>query len=187
VAYAGSDKPAADAAFAPLLSLGTVVMSDISEKAYASVLVESAVYPEYRAVSTNTLLRTVDDEAVAALAHWYGSSSAPRMGLLRWMGGAAGRVDPHATAFAHRDVEALFIGRIFGPAGATDEDLTALLEFEALRALGVGAYAGFLGIAGPDDLSLIYPAVTLGRLRDIKRRYDPTNVFRLNFNIDPGA
>jgi FAD/FMN-containing dehydrogenase len=30
-----------------------------------------------------------------------------------------------------------------------------------------------------------YPGATWNRLVDIKRRYDPTNVFRLNHNVPP--
>jgi len=47
-----------------------------------------------------------------------------------------------------------------------------------------GSYVNFLGEAGPDDVAKSYGS-NLGRLREIKRRYDPDNVFRVNHNIQP--
>jgi FAD/FMN-containing dehydrogenase len=48
-------------------------------------------------------------------------------------------------------------------------------------------YSNFLADEGPDRVRQAYPGSTWDRLVEIKRRYDPKNVFRLNQNIDPSA
>ena len=48
-----------------------------------------------------------------------------------------------------------------------------------------GAYVNFLGPEGARGLAAAYPAATLARPRQVKRRYDPENLFRLNQNIVP--
>ena len=48
-----------------------------------------------------------------------------------------------------------------------------------------GAYVNFLGDEGADRIRAAYPGETWDRLRRIKARYDPTNLFRLNQNIPP--
>jgi Berberine and berberine like len=42
-----------------------------------------------------------------------------------------------------------------------------------------------LGDEGKQRIRAAYPGPTSDRLVEIKRRYDPTNVFRLNQNIPP--
>jgi FAD/FMN-containing dehydrogenase len=48
-----------------------------------------------------------------------------------------------------------------------------------------GAYVNFIGDEGAERVRAAYPGPTWDRLREIKRRYDPTNLFRLNQNIPP--
>lgn len=48
-------------------------------------------------------------------------------------------------------------------------------------------YANFLANEGPERVRAAYPGARWQRLVEIKRRYDPTNLFRLNQNIEPGA
>ena len=48
-----------------------------------------------------------------------------------------------------------------------------------------GAYVGFLGDEGPARVHQAYPGPTWERLAEIKRRYDPANLFRLNQNVKP--
>jgi FAD/FMN-containing dehydrogenase len=50
-----------------------------------------------------------------------------------------------------------------------------------------GAYVNFLADEGEARVRAAYPGPTWDRLAAIKRRYDPTNLFRLNQNIPPGA
>jgi len=94
-------------------------------------------------------------------------------------------VPVEATAFAHRErrimanVAAFYAGpedRIVREAWA--EDFAA-----ALRQDEAGAYVGFMGDEGEARVREAYPGATWDRLVAIKRRYDPTNLFRLNQNI----
>ena len=55
----------------------------------------------------------------------------------------------------------------------------------ALRQGEDAAYVNFLGEEGQERIHAAYPGSTWDRLTAAKRRYDPTNLFRLNFNIPP--
>ena len=58
--------------------------------------------------------------------------------------------------------------------------------FDELRPRSTGAaYVNFLGDDGSDRASAAYGS-SLSRLSELKRRYDPDNVFHLNQNILPG-
>ncbi len=58
---------------------------------------------------------------------------------------------------------------------------------DAIRKGDDSAYVNFLGIEGDERIRAAYPGSTWDRLADVKRRYDPTNLFRLNQNIPPGT
>lgn len=53
----------------------------------------------------------------------------------------------------------------------------------AIRADGAGAYVNFLDDEGPERIREAYPSPTLARLAEVKRAYDPHNMFRFNQNI----
>ena len=186
VCYAGSDQAAAAAAFAPLIALDGVTGTEIAEKPYADVLEEAQPPPGVAAMATNTLVESVSDDVIAAVADWYAAGAAGQLAFIRALGGAVARVPSDATAFAHRTAEAMVVGAAFRPVDAAEEQLIeAIRLFDAVKAFGVGAYSGFLGTANDDDLAAIYPPRTLERLQEVKRKYDPANVFRQNFNIRP--
>jgi FAD/FMN-containing dehydrogenase len=56
---------------------------------------------------------------------------------------------------------------------------------DVLRQDDTGAYVNFLEDEGEERVRAAYPGPTWDRLREIKRRYDPANLFRLNQNIPP--
>ncbi len=116
-------------------------------------------------------------------------SSPTTMIQLRVLGGAMADVAADETAFAHRDagVMALIITTYDDP--ATEPAQVAWTEalHEALAPNAVGVYSNFLEAEGADRVRDAYPAATYDRLADVKRRYDPSNLFRLNQNIRPAA
>ena len=49
------------------------------------------------------------------------------------------------------------------------------------------AYVNFIGDEGPERVRDAYPGGTWNRLAEIKRRYDPTNLFHRNQNVPPAG
>ena len=59
-------------------------------------------------------------------------------------------------------------------------------ESSPFASVGPGVYVNFLGDEGADRVREAYPGPTWDRLVEVKRRYDPGNLFRRNQNIPPG-
>lgn len=97
------------------------------------------------------------------------------------------RVPTDGTAFAHRSARIMGNVAAFyeGPGDrprrrAWVDDLATTLRGDE-RA----AYVAFLGDEGDERVRDAYPPSTWDRLSEIKARYDPTNLFRLNQNVPP--
>jgi FAD/FMN-containing dehydrogenase len=106
---------------------------------------------------------------------------------LRVLGGAMARVPGDATAFAHRKSR-LFVNVMAMYADGAERashDAWAARTADSLGKDGAGGYVGFLGPEAEPEIRAAYPGHTWDRLRQIKRRSDPDNVFRLNHNIPP--
>ena len=116
-------------------------------------------------------------------------SSALAMTQIRILGGQMSRVPADATAFAHRDAKVMvvLITPFEDPAEAPVHTAWTHEYFEALRPRAIGVYSNFLEAEGEDRIREAYPTATYRRLADVKRRYDPTNLFRLNQNIAPAV
>lgn len=180
VCYCGDDASQVE----QLRSLGNVVADTVAEVPYASVLEEAHPPEGIVPVIGNTLVEDVTGDLVDAIVAAYSAGS--RVVFLRSLGGAFGRVDPAATAFAHRSAQALVVSAKFLPPGSGDAAIAAArAEWQTIARHGVGAYAGFLGSDTAEDLAALYPPETLARLVEVKRAWDPDNLFRRNFNIRP--
>jgi FAD/FMN-containing dehydrogenase len=106
---------------------------------------------------------------------------------LRVLGGAIARVRNDATAFAHRN-RGLFVNIAAMYADGAEEathDAWVAGIADALGRDGSGGYVGFLGDEDESTIRAAYPGETWDRLRELKGRYDPDNLFRLNHNIPP--
>jgi FAD/FMN-containing dehydrogenase len=105
-------------------------------------------------------------------------------------GGAIARVDDDATAFSGRAARFDLSADTTWEDAADDDANRAwtrramdLVEPDAI----IGRYANENADAGPAETRAIYGDAKLARLADLKRAWDPDNVFRLNHNIEPAA
>jgi FAD/FMN-containing dehydrogenase len=105
---------------------------------------------------------------------------------LRVLGGAMARVPSDATAFAHRDRRMMAgVAAIFEDLDERPEHAAWADSFAAALDPAPGAYVNFLSDEGEARVREAYPGPTWDRLREVKRTYDPTNLFRLNQNVPP--
>jgi FAD/FMN-containing dehydrogenase len=189
VAYAG-DVESGERAIAPLRALAEPLADMVRPMSYAEM------YPpeeeEYRpvAVAKTMFVDCVGLGAAETIIERIQASSAMMAATqIRVLGGAVARVPADATAYAHRDsrvmvnVAALYQNPEERP--VHEEWVNGLAD--ELRQDDAGAYVGFLADEGEARVRAAYPGPTWDRLREVKRRYDPDNVFRLNQNIPPAG
>jgi FAD/FMN-containing dehydrogenase len=137
----------------------------------------------------SSYLRTADDSAIDVMLHFLIDNPTPALsGVgLQQMHGAASRVEPRATAFAHRarQCDFLILSQASDTAEAERNRTWARAFFEAMQPYVQRAvYANNLGEEGAERVRAAY-GVNYARLAQIKRKYDPTNLFRYNHNIEP--
>ena len=145
---------------------------------------------DYRPVAVSRTLFTDTFESATAeaiLEHLETSDASMRVAQIRPLGGAYARVSNDDTAYAHRDRRFMVNVAAFydGP-----DDLPRRQEWVGgLASLLSGGddrgYTGFLGDEGPDRVRAAYPGKTWDRLRQVKAKYDPDNLFSSNQNIPP--
>jgi FAD/FMN-containing dehydrogenase len=103
--------------------------------------------------------------------------------------GAAHDVDPAATAWSYRDANwgSVFAGVDPDPANAETVRRWSIDYQEALHPYSSGgAYINMIMDEGEDRVRASYRG-NYDRLSQIKRTYDPHNLFRVNQNIKPAA
>ncbi|HEX2292041.1 MAG TPA: FAD-binding oxidoreductase [Gaiellaceae bacterium] len=140
------------------------------------------------AVARNLFLDEVDaGVATTILEHLGRSSALMPVAQLRVLGGAMARVPPEATAFAHRGSRIMVnLAAIYSTPDEAPLHEAWVNDFAAaIRQEDTGAYVNFLGSEGEAAVRAAYPGRTFDRLAEVKRRWDPANVFRLNHNISP--
>jgi hypothetical protein len=103
------------------------------------------------------------------------------------MGGAVARVADDETAFAGRATGHTFniTSVSAGPEGFDEERAWSRGFWSALAPYHTGVYVNFLMEEGPDRVREAYGAAKYDRLTELKRKYDPDNLLRLNQNIPP--
>ena len=187
--HSGTTAEAAEA-LAPLRALGPV-LDGVQEMPYPG-LFEGAGGPpagamgDARSGFLGTGAWSPDEAWAAAAIDAVSGADGPAALNIRAMGGAIGRVDPAATAFAHRDPAFMVV---VYKGTATIEALPAVSEWVASTAAALGVsergYVNFMGTATERDVRNAYPEATLARLREAKRAYDPRNLFASNHNVAP--
>ena len=104
------------------------------------------------------------------------------------MGGAIRRVPEDATAYAGRDAVFDLSADTTWDDADMDEantawvrDTMSIVEPDAT----LGRYANENADVGPDATRLLYGDAKVARLADLKRTWDPDNVFHVNHNVTP--
>jgi hypothetical protein len=177
-------------AVAPFRALATPLADMVKPMRYPEL------YPPeeggYHPVATGRTLfvESIDRVAAELIVNRLQSSPAPMaVAQIRVLGGAMARVPADATAFAHRNSRIMMnVAAIYGQPEEAELYEPWVEGFAAaLRQGDRGAYVNFLANEGQARVREAYPGPTWDRLVAVKRRYDPTNLFRQNHNIPPTA
>ena len=192
LAWSGAPQDA-DAVLAPFRAVATPIADFLAPMPYAGLFPPED--PSYRPIATSVtgFARGIDRhtartalDALSAAIREPGVQMAALQ--LRPLGGAIARVPAEATAYAHREQPVMF------NVAAVVADVSRLAEQEWVAQLAStiadgtpGAYVGFSIADDPDQVRAIYPGATYDRLAEIKRTFDPDNVFHRNHNVPPAT
>ncbi|HET6547958.1 MAG TPA: LLM class flavin-dependent oxidoreductase [Solirubrobacter sp.] len=176
--YASDDTAAAVEALTPLLELGPLLDQQAQLAPYPAIV---APYDnrhsggQSRPLVSNGLATHLTPELTKTIAN--GLPTAPWVSI-RAVGGAVNDIDAAATAYPHRhqnfNVSSVALG-------ASERAFRA--HWDELRPHLDGLYLSFETDDRPQRLHDAFPNTTLTRLRELKARYDPDNVFDQNFPI----
>ena len=190
VCYSGPQQNA-EAALAPLRKLGKPDKDTLKAQAYVDVQ-RSGDTGDARAIASylkGGFISKIPEQLVASIADGI-PADANRTTVLFFQhcGGAASRKPENATAFAQRDAVANMMAVAAWRQGTVDpaEHMQATRKYWAtLEPFTRGFYVNDLAReATAKDINSNYRG-NYARLVSIKRQYDPTNLFRLNANIQP--
>jgi FAD/FMN-containing dehydrogenase len=179
------------AAVAPLRRFGRPVADTIGPMLYLAV--QGMIGQGFPAGRCNywksTLLREIGDHVIEALVDFAARVPSPFTAIvLADTHGAYGRIAPHATAYAHRDLpfDLVILSSWTDPATIERNIAWTRALYEAVRPQdGAGVYVNDLD--RDDGQARVREAYgeNFTRLVALKQRWDPENVFRANHNIAP--
>jgi FAD binding domain/Berberine and berberine like len=180
----------------PLRELGTVLFDMSGPTPFVGVQTGfDPLFPrgEQRAYWKSQYVNELSDEAIDVLAQRAKTRPAPLTMVNTFrMGGAIAEVDEEATAFAERKPEYMVSLDGIWTDAAEDAECVAWIRstWDEVSEFGTGAvYLNFTGLADEAPSAGVDSAFgrNLSRLAEIKRIYDPGNVFDLTNNIKPAS
>jgi FAD/FMN-containing dehydrogenase len=136
----------------------------------------------------SNFLATVSEDALGIVQEAIARQTLPGCGIdLEGMGGAVSRVAPDATPFADRDAASTLI-ITSGWRGPHESEARIAWVRETWKAVQPfakpSAYVNYLDRGDEHRMEAVF-GPNYQRLVDVKRRYDPDNVFHHNANIRP--
>jgi FAD/FMN-containing dehydrogenase len=191
VVFHAGDPDTAERELAPFRSFGSPLMVQVGPLPYPVMnTLLDAGYPD-GALNywLSSFTRGLPDALIDTAVERFAVVPSPMTAiLLEHFHGAVTRVGPSQTAVPHREPGwNLLLPSVWTDPAATDANIRWTREtFAALRPhLATGRWLNYLGDDQADDAIQAAYGPNYQRLREIKRRYDPDNVFRLNHNIAP--
>jgi FAD/FMN-containing dehydrogenase len=181
----------ADADLAPFLEWGPPIMTEVGPMPYP--VMNTLLDGGYPAGALNYWMSSftegISDELIETVVQRFETVPSPMSGILfEHFHGEVTRIDPTATAVPHRDpgFNLLLPSEWMDPADTerniewTKDTYAAVTEH-----LRNARWLNYLGDDQADDAIRAAYGPNYERLREVKRRYDPGNVFHLNHNIAP--
>jgi len=180
----------AEKELAQLRKIGKPIQDAIGASTY--VQLQSALdnnYPHGRGYYIKSgFVQTLSPNVIDAIvSHLEAGPMATGVVNIPHQGGAINRVKPDATAFWHRDANhsVMMIGFWDDPANAAANMQWVKTGWKGVEPLTNGFYVNEVA---HDDPANRVEATYVGnypRLVALKKRYDPTNLFRMNANVSP--
>jgi FAD/FMN-containing dehydrogenase len=192
VLWAG-DPDQGQAAMAGLDALGEPTVDHIGEIGYAELqqIMDPGAPAGHRDYFKGGFMRTLSDDAVNDIAALGGDMPAPLTQIICAPLGAHtayAAVDDAHSAIGHRDEEWSFQVLSLWAEAAQDSEQKAWTKAAAERMSSYSdmvSYPNFLTADDVADVEAAYTPAVMARLRAVKDRLDPDNVFRINNNITP--
>ncbi|PRZ09601.1 FAD/FMN-containing dehydrogenase [Isoptericola sp. CG 20/1183] len=178
--YAGDDTVAAVTQLERLADAGPLLGHEAYLLPYSGVV--QAATKQHQGggdPAVRSALVTHLDTATARAFERVAASDAAYFLQVRATGGAAHDVPVEATAYAHRRQNFLLSAMSSSQAALDDVWDTEVMPHAD------GLYLSFDTDTRPERLNDAFPEPTLSRLRQVKRDWDPTNLFRANFPVPP--
>jgi len=140
---------------------------------------------------TADFLAGLPDEAIEILCRYHLSKPSPLTQIVLLPGGGAiARVPDDRMAFGQRRAPFnLHILSMWGDPADDDANISWTRALGSdMKPFSTGrTYLNFIGDEGIERVKAAFGPDAYARLQVIKRRYDPTNLFRLNQNIEPSS
>jgi len=186
-----TDPSRADADLAPFLEFGSPLMTHVEPMPYPvmNTLLDAGYPPGALNYWLSSFTTGLSDALIDTMIQRFETIPSPMsVILLEHFHGAVTRIDPTATAVPHREAgfNLLLPSEWLDPAD-TDKNIAWTKDtFAAVSEhLAAGRWLNYLGDDQADDAIRAAYGPNFDRLREVKRRYDPGNVFHLNHNIVP--
>jgi len=180
-------------AVAPIKAFGPPVMDAVGPMSYeqANTILDGGFPKGALNYWKSSFLSELSDAAIETMVRQFEECPAP-MGaiLLEHFHGAVTRVNVSDTAFPHRQKGYnLVIIAEWLESAQTDECIAwARRTYDAMRPfMAEGRYMNYIGDDETSEANGAAYGPNYARLREIKTKYDPTNVFQLNQNIKPAS
>ena len=134
-------------------------------------------------------LRELSDGAIEAFISGATEGAGALHGSFQSYGGAIEEIGAEETPFSQRDALVEFVAGTGWTDPATDEaEMAGARRYAgAVEPFASGVYVNALSDEGGSGVERAYRDGQLRRLRDLKARHDPDNVFHLNHNIKPNG
>jgi FAD/FMN-containing dehydrogenase len=181
----------AEAALQPIKKFGTPILDSVGPTSYEETnrMLDAGFPRGALNYWKSNFMSELSDQAIDMLISQFAACPSPMSGLLlEHIHGAATRVGIGETAFPHRreGYNFLVVSEWLDSADNAQNIAWARESYDAMRpSFSAGRYVNYLGDDDGEDAVAAAYGPNYQRLRALKAKYDPANLFHLNQNIRP--